>query len=186
VLALVCGALLIAAPLAVVFTGGTDATDGGTGRGGAGVTTESTVAPAPAGSTSIPGAPVEAGPAGAVDAAGDGSTGGGSASGAAVGDAGSGGTSSGGGAGSASRPATAAGSDGGTSTGGTTPGGTSGTTGGGTTASTPAPRPPASPPPPSKDANGVPCPCQIVNGVLTSLSVLSTPPLPEVPTSPLG
>jgi len=42
----------------------------------------------------------------------------------------------------------------------------------------PAPQQPA----PQTDPNGYPCPCQVINGVLTSLAA----PLPKLPSEPLG
>jgi hypothetical protein len=142
-LAVVCAGLLIAAPIALFVSGGAEqngslgddvfttedggAGEGGTGRGGAApITTESAQSPAPAGSTTDPGAvPVAGGNGG--DAAGGAAAG----AGAPAGSAGTGGSWTG------SGPAPAGG---GTAAGQPAPGGTAG-------GSTPAPANPGTPKP---------------------------------------
>jgi hypothetical protein len=188
-LSFVCGALLIAAPIALViggspdgsgsprepdgiFTGEDDgATDGGTGRGGGGLSTTSTQSPSPTdpadaaadgGVTPAGAGPVNAGggtaarPGGGAAAVG-GTTGGGGSGGATVG---SGTTGSGSGA-------TAAGSNGGTAAGsnGDSTGGSGGGTGGSGGSnpgggSNPAPAEPEPQPEPK------PCPCEKVGDAL--------------------
>lgn len=189
-LAVTCGALLLAAPLAIVFSSGSPqaggdrspngvfrgGTDGGTGRGGgavASVTTAASQTAAPAGGGQAAGVSPAAA-AGAVNGGGGGAV-----------PAGGGGT--------AAQPGTAAG----------VPAPAAGQQPAAQQPAAqrpvaqqpaqPVQQPPAQPQPvqqppaqqpssPQQDANGYPCPCHVVNGVLTSL----TAPLPTLPSSPLG
>jgi hypothetical protein len=164
---MVCAGLLIAAPLALVVTGGPEAgptrepegvltgnPDDGRARGGGaagGVTdlaTTSARSPAPNGSAADAGT-------GATGTDGPGGTVGGEGTAAAVGDTG-----------------TAAGSHGaGNAPAGNAPAGNAPAGDGG---SSPQPQPQ---PDPGKDVDGVPCPCTVINGVLRSLSALA-PSLP--------
>jgi hypothetical protein len=175
----VCAGLLIAAPLAIVFSsGGTDAggarspggvfqggTDDGTGRGsgvpGASVTTAASQSPAPAGGDQATGVSpaAEAGGAVGANAGGGGSV-----------PAGAGGTAQPGTAAGAPAPA-AAGQQQQPAQQQPAP-------------QQPAPQEPApqQPAPPQNDPNGYPCPCQVINGVLTSLAA----PVPKLPSDPLG
>jgi hypothetical protein len=193
----VCGGLLIAAPLAVlltdrqhagstrepdgVFTGGADGTDDGTGHGGAGVTTGSAQFPEPGA------APVDTAAGPAAGGVGTDGTGGTSADGGWTGTTGGGGTAAQPGTGGAQPATSGNAASGDAAPANTVPGNTAAGTDGGT-----APAPQQAPaqqqdqespaqdpePAPEKDANGVPCPCRVVNGVLTSLSTLGGGLLP--------
>lgn len=198
-LALVCAGMLAAVPLTLMLIGGSGSGDGGgssssrdsdgvfagngdTRTGGpAGITTEASRTPAPgdtplapAGETQADGAP--AGAAGGAQNGGGGAQGGAAGAGSGSG----GGAPAGGGSGPAGGGGAPAGSGG------------SGWTAGGQPAPAPAPaqqQPPAQQPapqqpapqqppaqqPPKTDAEGRPCPCQLVNGVLTSLASITDP-----------
>jgi len=191
-LALVCAGLLIAAPLAIVLSsGGAEAggtrnpggvfqggPDDGTGRGsgvpGASVTTAASQTPAPAGGDQATGVSPAAEAGGAVGANGGG-----------------GGWVPAGG-GTVIQPGTAAGAPAPAAAGGQQPGAQQ------PAGQQPAAQQPAQQPAPQQsasqgaapqqsaspqtDPNGYPCPCQVINGVLTSLAA----PLPKLPSGPLG
>jgi hypothetical protein len=177
---MVCAGLLIAAPLAIVFSGGapqaggtrepggvfTGGTDDGTGGVGPGPSVATTAAqtPAPAGGDQAAGADPASGAEGAVAVN--------------AGPAGGGGT--------VAQPGTAAGVPAPAPAGQQQP-----------AAQQPAqqqppaqqqspvqqqPQPTQQPASPQTDPNGYPCPCRIIGGVLTSL----TAPLPDLPVGPLG
>jgi hypothetical protein len=164
-LSFVCGALLIAAPIALVmggsrdgsgsvrepdgiFTGeDDDATDGGTGRGGGGLSTTSTQSPSPAD-------PADAAADGGVTPAGAGAAnaGGGTAARPGGGAAAVGGTTGGGGSG------------GGTTGSGTIASGSGGTAAGSNGGSNPGGG--SNPPPAQPEPEPEPCPCEKVGDAL--------------------
>src|SRR4051794_4520655 len=188
---MICGGLLIAAPLAIVFSGGDPQAGGtrepggvfisgpddgtGTGTGGTGGTGGSLATTA----SQTP-APPASGPAAGVDPASEvgGAVPPGSGSGLATGGGASGGV------GTVGQPGTAAGAP--------------APVGQQPAQQQPAQQQPAPPAPqqpapqqpapaPTHAPTGAPCPCQIVNGVLTSVTrLVPTQPLPKLPVSPLG